>query len=125
MQLYKGFYTKNTTSAILMDDDYNPLTGTYRNYLAYYNQPQPFPRLLFGDSYSQVQGTVRLGMIYNFTKNDYIELDAENWASTPILEQTNQPYYVQQSCIATHAAGYNFSYSPECRWQHRNKLTKY
>ena len=49
----------------------------------------------------------------NFTKNDYLGYDAEDWALTPKAEQNNQANYTRLACNYVHAAGYKFAYTPE------------
>ena len=115
---FKTYYANATSNDILIDDAYSPVL---RGYLKYWNVPEVFGRMVLDNNYSTListrtdgyEGNIGLAREYNFGKNDYVGLDDENWNYTPIYEQLNQSFYVQQSCTAVHNAGYKFAYTPE------------
>ena len=118
LPLYKTYYANATGKDILIDDVYS---NPERGYIEYYNQPQVFPRLIFTDNYTELtsQGfqlwdnNVALAKAFNFTGNDYITLDLEDWSSAPQTEQQNYAQYTQMACQYVHNAGYKFGFAPE------------
>lgn len=115
---FKSAYLNANSSALLIDDNYNTPP---RAYISYWNQPQVFSRMVIADNYSGLISNIsnlytnNVGLVqaFNFTKNDYLGYDAEDWALTPSIEQNNQINYTQMACNYVHAAGYKFAYTPE------------
>lgn len=112
------YYANATSNDTLMDDVYSP---TPRALLAYWNTPQVFPRLVLANNYSELTSSgfnlymnnVALAQAFNFSGNDYVGYDSEDWSLTSQTEQQNQATYTQMACNYIHAAGYKFAFTPE------------
>jgi hypothetical protein len=110
LKQYKSFYDSTQANSILIDDTW---TNASKFYLSYYNQPQNFSRMIIADSNPAILYELGIAQRYNFSSSDYVAYDAEDWTSTPLTEQFNQPYYVSTICDEIHQAGYKCAYTPQ------------
>ena len=109
---FKGFYSNATPPDVLLDDCWcnNPLLP----YLSYWNQPQPFSRMILANNISELNSYMLvLSKQYNFSSSDYVGYDSEDWALTPLSEQKSIVASTQVACDAVHSAGYLFAFTPE------------
>ena len=115
----KSYYKNANPSDLLIDNEYSSFPA--RIYLNYYNQPQSFGRVIIANNYSEISSDVLspyvndvgLARLYNFTHNDYIAYDPEDWNLTPAYEQAAVPNYTQSACLLVHQAGYSFGWAGE------------
>lgn len=115
---FKIAYASSNSKNLLIDDNYKTPP---RAYLSYWNKPQVFPRMVIATNYTELTSNrfsyninnVQLAKAFNFTKNDYLGYDPEDWALTPAAEQNAQASYTQMACNYVHNAGYKFAYTPE------------
>lgn len=115
---FKSAYANANSSCMLIDDNYNTPP---RAYMVYWNHPQAFSRMIIANNYTTLTSSgfslynnnVAFAKAMNFTRNDYLGYDAEDWALTPKAEQKSQANYTQLACNYVHASGYKFAYTPE------------
>jgi len=118
LPLFKTYYANATGADALMDDAYSPVARAYFNY---WSTPQVFGRIMLANNYSELTSTslspyindAALAAAYNFSGNDYMGYDSEDWVLTPTAEQNAQAQYTQEACNYVHNAGYKFAFTPE------------